>query len=97
MPREKPHAKFAPCVQCVNQSQVLATAPLEKFLVPKSALSSLRSRGVVMSPITVHSDDTHTRPALESTVDTISAGSPRAEMLQALDEIQLEHNAEITP
>ena len=97
VPREKPHAKFAPCVQCVNQSQVLATAPIEKFLVPKSALSSLRSRGVFVSPITVHSDDAHTRPEPESTVDTISAGSPRVEMLQALDEMQLAHIAEVTP
>jgi len=58
VPKEKPHAKFPPCVYCVNQSQILATAPIKKFLVPKSALSSLRSRGVVMSPITVHTTTT---------------------------------------
>ena len=97
VPREKLHAKFAPCVQYVNQSQVLATAPIEKFLVSKSALSFLRSRGVVMSPITVHSDDTHTRCGPESTVDNISAGSRHNDMLQALDAIRLEHDAEVTP
>ena len=41
VPREKPHTNFPPCTTCVNQSQVLATAPVEKFLVPKSALLCL--------------------------------------------------------
>ena len=92
VPREKPHAKFAPCVQCVNQSQVLATAPIEKFLVPKSALSSLRSRGVVMAPITVNNDDTDT-PCLDGAADIISAGPRHSDLLQALDAIGLKQNA----
>ena len=41
VPKEKPPENAKPMVQCVAQSQVLATSPLEKFLVPKSALSAL--------------------------------------------------------
>ena len=55
VPKEKPSRTEQPAIQCVSQSQVLATAPIIKFLVPKSALAALRSRGVVMSP-RVHDD-----------------------------------------
>ena len=93
VPKEKPHAKFPPCVYCVNQSQILATAPIEKFLVPKSALSSLRSRGVVMSPITVHRDDTQP-PRLDSAADSTSANTHHSDLVQALDAIAFDHDAD---
>ena len=38
----------------INQSQILATSPVEKFLIPNAALPALRLRGVVMSPILIH-------------------------------------------
>ena len=56
VPKEHPPEKDKPVVQCVAQSQVVATAPIEKFLVPKSALAALRSRGVIMSPLMVDID-----------------------------------------
>ena len=97
VPREKPHKSFPPCTTCVNQSQVLATAPLEKFLVPKSALSSLRSRGVVMSPITV----THSAPAVHTESEqtgytTTAASITHPDMISALDAIRLEHDTHAT-
>ena len=96
VPREKPHAKFAPCIQCVNQSQVLATAPIETFLVPKSVLSSLRSRGVVMSPIIVTDDEQHATctTGSEGTEDIITADSAthHDDMVRVLDEIPLERS-----
>ena len=91
LPREKPHKDFPPCTTCVNQSQVLATAPLEKFLVPKSALSSLRSRGVVMSPITVTRSTQAVHTESERTGDITGAGSTtHPDMISALDAIRLE-------
>ena len=91
VPREKPHKNSPPCTTCLNQSQVLATAPLGKFLVPKSALSSLRSRGVIMSPIIV-AHSTHTvHSESERTGDITAADSTtHPDMISALDAIRLE-------
>jgi len=93
VPKEKPHAKFPPCIYCVNQSQILATASIEKFLVPKSALLSLRSRGVVMSPITVHIDDTRP-PRTNNAADIISSNHHHSALTQALDDIAQGHCAD---
>ena len=93
VPREKPHKNFPPCTTCVNQSQVLATAPLEKILVPKSALSSLRSRGVVMSPITVTRSTQAVHTESERTEDiTRSDSTTHPDMISALDSIRLERS-----
>ena len=61
--KEKPSKAEQPVMQCVSQSQVLATAPINKFMVPKSALAALRSRGVIMSPLVAddHRDDHRSR------------------------------------
>ena len=91
VPREKPHKNFPPRTTCVNQSQVLATAPVEKFLVPKSALSSLQFRGVIMSPIIVAHSTQTVRTESERTGDITAADSAtHPDMISALDAIQLE-------
>ena len=49
----------------INQSQILATSPVEKLLVPKAAVPALRSRGVVMSPILIHNTVTAQHEAVD--------------------------------
>ena len=99
VPKETPPARFKPMIQCVNQSQVLATAPIDKIVVPKSTLSSLRSRGVVMSPIIVDNDDTS--PQLESySNDHISNADSTLDhddILCVLDDIRNERSAAVPP
>ena len=89
----------------VNQSQILATTPVEKFLVPKAALSALRSRGVIMSPILIDDEHTVQRQGVdEHAPEDVHGSSPlqhtepveqkmAAAILTALDEITIEAHA----
>ena len=43
-------------IEMITQAQVLATTEVETFLVPKSSIAALRSRGVVMSPIALETE-----------------------------------------
>ena len=90
----------------INQSQILATTPVEKFLVPKAALSALRSRGVVMSPILIDDDQTVQRKSVDEHApeDAHESSSLQhtehveqqlaAAILTALDEIMIEAHAD---
>ena len=94
VPREMPHKNFPPCttMSCVNQSQVLATAPLEK--VPGAQIFTIMSalqKGIVMPPIIV----AHSTPAVhtesERTADITNAGSTmHPDMISGLDAIRME-------
>ena len=42
-PKEMPLAKQKPVMECVAQSQALATATIETILVPKPMLAALQS------------------------------------------------------
>ena len=89
----------------INQSQVLATSPVEKFLIPKAALPALRSRGVIMSPILINDDITAQREAVDEHAfkDVQESSSLQrsehvehtlaAAMLTALDEIAIAAHA----
>ena len=101
-PKEKPSAKETPVMACVAQSQVLATAPIEKFLIPKTALAALRSRGVIMSPIV---DDDRRDIAIDMVLGSVhdqtttpppqGVGEPdlHTVILHSLDAIRIERNA----
>ena len=90
-------------MQCVAQFQVLATAPIEKFLVPKSVLAALRSRGVILSPLV--SDD-HCDIAIDMVADSvneqtrtpptpdISEPDLSTVILHSLDEIRIERSTQ---
>ena len=85
----------------INQSQIMATSPVEKFLIPKAVLPALRSRGVMMSPILIHDTVTAQREAVDDQASEDVLESPpmqrsdrvrqplAAAMLTALDAIAI--------